>query len=964
MVRALCHPNPLRIRFVGFELDEANARLSRNGEVVVLAPTPFTLLCELARQPGSLLSKDALLDAVWGHRYVSESVLKTAISDVRTALGDTPRQPRFIETLSRRGYRFIATPSPMPLTPMFPAPVPEADAHPTAFVGRVAALARLQRSWNQAQGGQRAVLWLAGEPGIGKTTLIEHFVAGLDGVTCARGHCVEHFGTGEPYLPVLEAIAGLCRVDPALPALLRAVAPTWLFQLPWLSSAQERDALRHELAGVGPERMLREMGELLERYTEQRPLLLVTEDLHWSDRATIQLIDYIARRRARMRLMWLASFRVAEVVALEHPLSSLRHELRVQRLCEEVLLDPFSESEIADFVAARSPSLASDEAFVRALHDRTDGVPLFVSSLLGEVMERSDDGASIEARLANQAIPENLAAIIDHYIARLAREERELLSAAAICRGDFRAETLALVLGRDLASLAHACEELVRGRMWLTRSRIADEGEAPTLPYAFRHALLRQVLYERTPLSLRVDLHRQVAVALERERSFGVPVAASELAMHFERARQPMIALRYYAEAAEAALTHFSPASTIGLTQQALILLQQVPGGAERDALEITLSTLQGVAAFQTLGVGNQAAEAFGRAYGLLAAVPEHPMRGRLLHGFGYLLSLRGDYARALEVAERAEALSCGSNDPLLMLAACFIYGEVFHLQGRTRAARRWIERALAIAEQLDIRVGEIFAADAQVTLLGMLAIELLRAGLLAQGWSCLQRARQRAQSLCQPMTSLVIGWQEVLFEVRMGNTPRVAALADDMGALADEHSLALGHAACRWWRGWAEARNGAPGDGYRHIRAAFEEHAGLGMRSGTSEVLGYAAEALLHGGDYDAAKTELEEAFRVADELGERVYLPQLFLLDAAIARTQGCSYASSVALRRSLREARTQGAPWLELLALVELCAQCDVTDQEHQALATLVEQLPEAEGTEPMKRARSLLQITVPA
>ena len=263
------------------------------------------------------------------------------------------------------------------------------------------------------------MVWVAGEPGIGKTTLIEHFVAGLGGIACARGQCVEHYGTGEPYLPVLEALAELCRSDRTLPALLRTVAPTWLLQLPWLSTAEERDALRRELAGVGPDRMLREMGELLDRYTEQRPLLLVTEDLHWSDRATIQLIDYVARRRGRARLMWLASFRLAEVVALDHPLNPLRHELRLHRLCEEIVLDPFSETEVADYVAQRSPSLARDEAFVRALHERTDGVPLFVSSVITEVMERTTDDAAVEAQLAAMAVPENLAAIIDHYIARL-----------------------------------------------------------------------------------------------------------------------------------------------------------------------------------------------------------------------------------------------------------------------------------------------------------------------------------------------------------------------------------------------------------------------------------------------------------------------------------------------------------------------------------------------------------------
>ncbi|MFO1324509.1 MAG: winged helix-turn-helix domain-containing protein [Burkholderiales bacterium] len=96
------------MRFDAFELDEANALLLQNGKAVNLAPKTLAVLCELARTPGSLVTKVALLDRVWGHRFVTESVLKTAVSDVRAALDDDPRQPRYIETVSRRGYRFIA----------------------------------------------------------------------------------------------------------------------------------------------------------------------------------------------------------------------------------------------------------------------------------------------------------------------------------------------------------------------------------------------------------------------------------------------------------------------------------------------------------------------------------------------------------------------------------------------------------------------------------------------------------------------------------------------------------------------------------------------------------------------------------------------------------------------------------------------------------------------------------------
>ena len=101
------HSSGAKLFFDGFELDEVDARLTCEGQSVPLPPRPFAVLCALARRPGHLVTKGDLLDEVWGHRFVTESVLKSAISEVRAALGDDPKQPRYIETVSRRGYRFI-----------------------------------------------------------------------------------------------------------------------------------------------------------------------------------------------------------------------------------------------------------------------------------------------------------------------------------------------------------------------------------------------------------------------------------------------------------------------------------------------------------------------------------------------------------------------------------------------------------------------------------------------------------------------------------------------------------------------------------------------------------------------------------------------------------------------------------------------------------------------------------------
>jgi DNA-binding winged helix-turn-helix (wHTH) protein/tetratricopeptide (TPR) repeat protein len=947
------------VQFGEFDLDEANASLLRRGKPVAMPPTPFALLCALVKRPGTLLTKHALLDEVWGHQFVTDSVLKTAISDLRTALDDDARQPRYIETVARRGYRFIAHPvprtgaAPQPGTAPAVAPVRPSDAW---FVGRAEALARLDSLWNRALGGRRAIVWVAGEPGIGKTTLIERFIAGIADAACARGHCVDLYGAGEPYLPVLEALAELCRDDPELPALMRSVAPTWMLQLPWLNSVEEREALRRELTGVGPERMLREMGQLLGRYTERRPLLLVTEDLHWSDRATVQLIDYLARRHGSARFMWLASFRLAEVVARDHPLNPLRHELQLHGLCEEIVLDPFSETEVAAYVAQRTPALAGDETFVRALHGRTDGVPLFVASLITEASTR-DAGqvAEVPQRsggAALMAVPENLAALVDHYIAGLGAEARALLLAAATCGTEFRVGTVALVLDKGAAWVDQSCAELARMQLWLKPAGLANRTEHAS--YAFTHALFRQVLYERSAAAVRLELHRKVGAALERERAAGLPVTAAELAMHFDRGREPMSALRCYAEAAVTALVRFSPAECMDLTQTGLELLEQAAGAAGRDALEIELATLRGLAAFHLLGVG-EARDAFRRAYDLLPTQSGHPQRALLLHNFGFVLLLRAEYEAALQVAETAHDLAAASNDPLLELAACAVRADVLLLQGKPKVASAMIERALPAIESIDAGPAHSFA---QVTVLAVLGLHLLHLGRVGDARQRAQQARARAAQLGQPMGKMVAIWTEAMLEVRLGNVERVAALADELRALVNEHKLGHGRAAMRFFKGWADAHRGHPREAFLQIREAFDDNARMGMIAGGSEVLGFAVEALLLAGDLDEAQRQLEQAKAIAEKYGERVYLPQLLLFEASIARARGQGSAAIDLLRTAVAEAHAQEAYWLELAALVDLCEHGGAAAKDRRALAVLVDALPQARDTALMARARALL------
>jgi DNA-binding winged helix-turn-helix (wHTH) protein len=513
----------LRLRFDGFELDEDDARLTRDGTPVPLAPRVFALLCALARTPKTLVTKNALLDAVWGHRYVSDSALKSAISTLRCALDDDTRQPRFVETVSRRGYRFVASVTPLAELRDGPRSVAvqrpgEGNAPP--LIGRAGELKRLRTAWQRAGAGERQIVLIAGETGVGKTRLIERFMSEVGEPYCAHGQCVDQHGAGEPYLAVLEALTGLCRRDASLADLIRAVAPTWLQQVPWLSSAAERQASQHRSSGDGRNLMLREIGELLDRYTQNRPLLLVTEDLHWSDLATVQLIDYFARRRTGARLLWLASFRPADLIAADHPLQAVRHELRLHGLSEEIFLDAFSEQEISEYLAQRSPSLETGETFVRALHDRTGGLPLFVAdfanALVAQARSATAEAPNARSRLASMPIPATLTGLVERHIEQLEPAQRAVLEAGSVCGLEFRISTVAAALGMDVTTLAELCAELARSGRWLREGSLELQRAAPDAVFLFRHALYREVLFQRIAPIARMKLHHRMAALLER----------------------------------------------------------------------------------------------------------------------------------------------------------------------------------------------------------------------------------------------------------------------------------------------------------------------------------------------------------------------------------------------------------------------------------------------------------------
>ena len=275
-----------------------------------------------------------------------------------------------------------------PSQPAPPNPDPE-----TVLVGRDAELAQLHTWWAKALDGIRQVVFLSGEPGIGKTALVDAFVQSLRDrpeTYITSGQCVEQYGAGEAYLPLLEATTQLCR-GPASERRIEALkryAPSWLVQLPGLLPPEDRAFLQQRLHGTSRERMLREMAETAERFTRQRGLVIVLEDLHWSDVSTLDWILYMARRREPAELLILGTYRPADVLASNHPLRAVVQELRARQQCEEMRLTPLGAEAITAYLTRRFGELPESNALAATLAHRTGGNPLFLVSTVDYLVEQ------------------------------------------------------------------------------------------------------------------------------------------------------------------------------------------------------------------------------------------------------------------------------------------------------------------------------------------------------------------------------------------------------------------------------------------------------------------------------------------------------------------------------------------------------------------------------------------------
>jgi DNA-binding winged helix-turn-helix (wHTH) protein len=315
-------PAEHQLTFGPFRLETPQGGLWRGDHVIPLRPRSLAMLRYLAAHPGRLVTKAEVQQQVWAGTHVTPGVLRVCVREIRVALGDAAGAPRYLITVGGLGYRWLGG-----------ADVEAPPPRPAGLlVGRQDEVACLAAWGQQAAHGTRQLVFVSGEAGVGKTTVVAMALARLaaeEEVLTVRGQCVEHTGEGEPYLPFLEALRQLGQgpARDAVRAVLRQYAPMWLAHLPGLVTEAELERLQGRLHGLTPARMLRELAEALEVLTADQLLVLVLEDLQWSDRSTVECLAYLAQRPPPAKLLVLGTYRPVEVLLQGHPLRGLVQEL-------------------------------------------------------------------------------------------------------------------------------------------------------------------------------------------------------------------------------------------------------------------------------------------------------------------------------------------------------------------------------------------------------------------------------------------------------------------------------------------------------------------------------------------------------------------------------------------------------------------------------------------------------------
>jgi hypothetical protein len=727
-------------------------------------------------------------------------------------------------------------------------------------------------------------------------------------------------------MPVLDALQRLVRPPNVehMIALLRRAAPLWLAQMPWLLGESDAAALRQSLRGARPERMPRELANLIETLTAEVALVLVLEDLHWSDPATVDLLTLLAQRRDPARLLVIATHRPADVAVSGHALGPAVRTLRAHGRCTELALADLTREDVGRFLDRRFPGHAFPPAFADHLHAHTGGQPLFAVALAEHLLSRglileTAPGWALSMALdkVDLGVPDDIRRLLEGQFHSLSPGERGVLEAASVAGAAIVAALLAAAIGRSHEAAEELCEALARSQRFLAVAgthRWPDGTSARR--YAFTHELHRRVVYDETPEERRIRLHAAIGRALERAQGDRVYDIAPQLAAHFDRGHDAARTLHYLTVAGSRARERFASREAGQYLQRALALVDALDDPDERQRREVEVRLALGRALADIHGFAAETVrENYERVSELCPVTGTVAQAFEALYARWYVHALRAERGPTLALAEDLATVAAHLGTPGYAVLADATLVRTAYYDGRFADAVRHmaslrdnVARDPAATMPIAYGIDPVLAATTHCA--GAIWFLGDAEGARAMMRGAVAGARDTGNPLFLTATLAPAAQLEVL----IGNDDAADELATESEAVAASQGFSMWQAYAACWKTQARLRHADPVDGSRGIEQALAVMGATQTRLAVDLLQAFLAEAHLRAGARAQGLAAVEAGLQaVADGLLCN-YEPDLWrlkaelLLMAAAPPTRSRRRSPGTATRAAL------GADWPE--------------------------------------------------
>jgi predicted ATPase len=916
------------LSFPPFRLDLDNERLWKNDEEIRVRRKPFAILRHLVQHPQRLVSHDEIIEVVWGKIATSESLLRTHLSEVRQALGEG-----VVETVVGRGYRFLPEVKRLDLDAWRDEGSSSARGNGRVVVGRDAELDSLRAALRLARERRRTTVFVSGEAGAGKTTLVDVFLeraSALGPALVGWGACVEQYGSGQAYLPVLDAVRVLCRgrsADRVIEVFTRH-APAWLVQMPGVVRPDRLDDLQRRAAGATPARTVCELAAALEALSVDAPVVLVFDDLQWTDPSTAELIAFLGSRREPAQLLIVGTYRPEEALR-GHPLTRVTGELIAHRRASSIALDGLCSSALDAYLSQRCPGHTFPQELARTLERSTGGNPLFLTTLVDDLeaqgLIRHQAGiwelsVSVQDMAARR--PDSIRRLIDVQIDRLGAFEQRIVEVAAIAGMTFAAGIVAHALEADADDVDSACESLANERRLLlyAGTETWPDGTIQSR-YAFRHALFQHAALKRSTAATVRAWHRKIAERLETGHVGREGEVAGELAVHFDHGQMPAKAARYHVVAGERAARRCGYREAAAHHEQARALLGDTPEGRDRDALELRVSLSHGWSVFQANGRADVAIALMQRAKELAGRLGDKASLAEAIIRLEAVFMVQGDLRGAGEQARALGPIFDHVTDVALRLFARQLEATTVLLHGQFEEARQLLD-ALGVFRATEEKTG-MEAARAHLLAFSMGSFVLWLMGEPDRAVALSRRAQQVAEQAYDPFDHehAAMLAEGALLHVWRREPAQASELAKRALEISVKGSFAKWQTRAELILRWAEAELGPtlPCEAIEDLLSKPWLDGSVGR---TMHAMIYIA-MCARLGRAERALEVIESTLATIEQSEERWLEPEIHRLRGEVLRSRSDLAEAERSVRTAIKTARKQGSLSLELRATLSLHA-----------------------------------------